>query len=730
MCHIIGIEPQFENIIKNGSYIPMAAGQRKLEVQWLADERNVANLDQRLKSLIISVLPDDQMNSVINCLTAKSTWDDLILYREGLSDVKESKDFQDSPDDEDDARSSQEYMNDLEEEYQGRSLLAKSRRFFKKGTQRFSGAKATDQTECNKCGGKGHFTRDCFSKTLVPSYQSPFQTKLLHSSKHKLELKHTNDFEAKYNKVKAKLALLSSSALAPKSSSGKNKGLIAKTYEWDEEEMSLDEETEVKALMELADEERDSVGKESANNGEWVKISIQKVHTLLEIEDNDDRKSFLDYLCIDLNYVEEQRNNLLSKHINLVQELNTCKEQLLVLKQAKLDFFTMQHVNTEMFKENQNLRNELKDLTSITETWLNSSNKVNQCISEQIPTQKKKILGIDQLTEDTSSSRQKDLIFIKSSVDNSNMSITTSNKPRLFEAENSTLPNHDTDKVPSEESERNTIDLSVAISDSSVTDYDSADESSVYSTPLPPLEKLAGAEPVYGPKTIKSILKSNSTFKVEILKSVIINEPSSAPAKGNISILVSKTNAAPAGKLKNVKIEDGPPLAIVMKELKELKLQISKDKSSYSRNKNSIQCKRTDHRTCDHVEFMSSMKIHQHHTGQGESSSRSRSLSYVEAMIMILMVIAGLFLYEEESNLETLNMSQRTVKHVVAMFLPQLITMTLSGLEKERLPKLRKLRLLKQVNLNHQDQDSTKRIKVEKKVSVLHSMTTENAFNN
>ncbi|GKE93697.1 hypothetical protein Tco_1574792 [Tanacetum coccineum] len=31
------------------------------------------------------------MNSVINCLIAKSTWDDLILYREGLSDVKESK---------------------------------------------------------------------------------------------------------------------------------------------------------------------------------------------------------------------------------------------------------------------------------------------------------------------------------------------------------------------------------------------------------------------------------------------------------------------------------------------------------------------------------------------------------------------------------------------------------------------------------------------------------------
>ncbi|GJT63569.1 hypothetical protein Tco_1015049 [Tanacetum coccineum] len=91
LCHIIGIEPQFENIIKNGPFIPMLVGQRKPENQWIRDERKAANLDQRLKSLIMSVLPDDQMNSIINCLTAKSTWDDLILYHEGPSNVKETR---------------------------------------------------------------------------------------------------------------------------------------------------------------------------------------------------------------------------------------------------------------------------------------------------------------------------------------------------------------------------------------------------------------------------------------------------------------------------------------------------------------------------------------------------------------------------------------------------------------------------------------------------------------
>ena len=32
---------------------------------------------------------------------------------------------------------------------------------------------------------------------------------------------------------------------------------------------------------------------EQARNAEWVDITIKKVHTLLEMEDNDDRKLYL-----------------------------------------------------------------------------------------------------------------------------------------------------------------------------------------------------------------------------------------------------------------------------------------------------------------------------------------------------------------------------------------------------------------------------------------------------
>ncbi|GJW88936.1 hypothetical protein Tco_0164276 [Tanacetum coccineum] len=90
----------------------------------------------------------------------------------------------------------------------------------------------------------------------------------------KPELRPIKDFEAKYNKIKAKLTLLSSSASPSKSTMVKNK---------------------VKVLITLA-EDNDAVSKEGARNGEWVKISMRKVHTLLEMEDNDNRKTYLDYL--------------------------------------------------------------------------------------------------------------------------------------------------------------------------------------------------------------------------------------------------------------------------------------------------------------------------------------------------------------------------------------------------------------------------------------------------
>ncbi|GJR00488.1 retrovirus-related pol polyprotein from transposon TNT 1-94 [Tanacetum coccineum] len=200
--------------------------------------------------------------------------------------------------------------------------------------------------------------------------------------------------------------------------------------------------------------------------------------------------------------------------------------------------------------------------------------------------QEKKHLGLDQLTEDPFSSGQKDLVFVKSSTDDTKVTILGVERPWLSKVEGFILLNHNNGRILPAESQRNTTDPSVAFTDSSTTDYDSVDESSVCSTPLPLLKKLEGVEPISRPKTIKSILKSKSTLKAEALKCVIINEPSLAPAKGNKSSSALKVHSAPAGKLKSVKIKDDPSLAIVIKELNTKKAEALKSSRAESSNAN------------------------------------------------------------------------------------------------------------------------------------------------
>nr|GEV69179.1 reverse transcriptase domain-containing protein [Tanacetum cinerariifolium] len=155
--------------------------------------------------------------------------------------------------------------------------------------------KANENTECYKCGNKGHFARDCFSKTSNPSYQSPvnnfsslskgFQPKFTHkliqsspNSNSQTNLKFQKYYKVEYKKMKDKLALLEarpSSPHNPKTIQTKNKGLVAEIFDWDEEEVSNNEVTQVKVLMALADDEL-TVRKSHARNGKRVDIAIRK----------------------------------------------------------------------------------------------------------------------------------------------------------------------------------------------------------------------------------------------------------------------------------------------------------------------------------------------------------------------------------------------------------------------------------------------------------------------
>ncbi|GJV63218.1 hypothetical protein Tco_1474046 [Tanacetum coccineum] len=122
------------------------------------------------------------------------------------------------------------------------------------------------------------------------------------------EPKIKKDYKTEYKKMKGKLALLEASPSTSQSSKtfqSKNKCLIVETFDWDEEEVSDDENmAQVKVLMALADDEL-SMGKNNARNGEWIGITMRKVNILLSIDGDADWQTFLKYINIDLKFVEE-----------------------------------------------------------------------------------------------------------------------------------------------------------------------------------------------------------------------------------------------------------------------------------------------------------------------------------------------------------------------------------------------------------------------------------------
>ncbi|GJU79645.1 hypothetical protein Tco_1282010 [Tanacetum coccineum] len=89
-----GLEPYLIEILENGPFVPISPLSTltnpmiKPQKQWSPEDRRLANQNKRLKSIIISCLPNDVMKCVIKCTTAKAIWADLILAHEGPSDTR------------------------------------------------------------------------------------------------------------------------------------------------------------------------------------------------------------------------------------------------------------------------------------------------------------------------------------------------------------------------------------------------------------------------------------------------------------------------------------------------------------------------------------------------------------------------------------------------------------------------------------------------------------------
>nr|GEV42975.1 retrovirus-related Pol polyprotein from transposon TNT 1-94 [Tanacetum cinerariifolium] len=305
LCYLARMEPYYLKYIKDGLFwSKIADGDAKPKSQWTPDERRVVVQDQRLKSIIMSCLPDDIMKSVISCVLAKETWTDLVHSFAGHSDTKENR------------------IMDLKLEYQTfRANLHEKWLTISQGLRnanhtqtlfladihgrfvyednliqrRYSDTKKSLITTPSSFAISTAF----FSNNVIQDFQENSDDEVDERSNEeylrdldveyqeralKTNPKFQKDYKAECKKMKSKLALLKESPSCPqnlKTLQPKNKSLVSEIFDWDEKEVWDDEEfTQVKVLMALADDEL-TARKSHARNGEWVDITIRKVNTLL-----------------------------------------------------------------------------------------------------------------------------------------------------------------------------------------------------------------------------------------------------------------------------------------------------------------------------------------------------------------------------------------------------------------------------------------------------------------
>nr|GEX31482.1 retrovirus-related Pol polyprotein from transposon TNT 1-94 [Tanacetum cinerariifolium] len=251
----------------------------------------------------MSCLPDDIMESVISYETSKATWTDLVHGFEGLLDTKENR------------------IMDLKLEYQ--TFRAKPNESLSQTYTRYKtilNELSNDGVNLSKHEINVGFLNSLPEKWLTFSegLRNANHTQTLDLAdiyerfvyddnliqRSQADPKAQKNYKAEYKKLKAKIALLEanpSTSQTPKTLQPKNKCLVIKIFDWDEEEVFDDEEvTQVKVLMALADDEL-TVGKNHARYGECIDITMKKINILLSMDEDVDWQNYLKYIIIDLN---------------------------------------------------------------------------------------------------------------------------------------------------------------------------------------------------------------------------------------------------------------------------------------------------------------------------------------------------------------------------------------------------------------------------------------------
>nr|GEZ44599.1 hypothetical protein [Tanacetum cinerariifolium] len=262
--------------------------------QSVVDENLPQLLDSRGGSHVTNVSTFDKEDFTSSKVRFLIFLDELEPY---LLKTLEDGPFDSDSDVEEDHKTNNEFMADLNAEYHERVLLANQKRFYKRSGRVGSARKPLDKTKetCFACGKLGHFQKDYPShKTSTSSYPSlnnslnkskPYTPSFHQISSQNLS-NHQQDYKEKYKGLKAEIDVLTKridDMTKGKNEKGKKdkekseKDLLAESFAWDDESVSLDNEgsTKIKAFMEIKEDEP-LVGKADARLGQWVDITMKR----------------------------------------------------------------------------------------------------------------------------------------------------------------------------------------------------------------------------------------------------------------------------------------------------------------------------------------------------------------------------------------------------------------------------------------------------------------------